>query len=82
MHALVKAGGAYRGPRAPFAHLSETAVELPRGRPLTILASYHPSRQNTNTGVLTEAMLDAVFTRARALIAADAGIVQAKGRTT
>jgi uracil-DNA glycosylase family 4 len=80
VHALVKAGGAYRGLRAPFAHLSQTAVELPRGRPLTILASYHPSRQNTNTGVLTGAMLDAVFARARALIAADAGIVQAKGR--
>jgi uracil-DNA glycosylase family 4 len=71
VHALVKAGGAYHGPRIPFAHLSETAVELPRGRPLTILASYHPSRQNTNTGVLTEPMLDAVFARARSLIAAE-----------
>ena len=34
----------------------------------TIVASYHPSRQNTNTGKLTEAMLDAVFQQARALV--------------
>ena len=68
VHALAKEVGGYRGPRAPFAHLAETSVDLP-GRPaVTLLASYHPSRQNTNTGVLTEAMLDAVFSRARSLL--------------
>ena len=65
--ALVKEIGSYRGPRAPFAHLAESVVDLPQRAAVTVLSSYHPSRQNTNTGVLTEPMLDAVFTRARQL---------------
>jgi uracil-DNA glycosylase family 4 len=54
------------GARAPvFAHGREQPVGL--GGP-TLLASYHPSRQNTNTGRLTAPMLAAVFGRARRLI--------------
>jgi uracil-DNA glycosylase family 4 len=67
MHLLVRETGAYRTRRAPFAHLAESFVDFGTLRGVTILASYHPSRQNTQTGVLTEPMLDAVFTRARAL---------------
>ena len=67
VHRLVKRGGAYRTPRVAFRHGGETAVTLPNSPRAVVLASYHPSRQNTQTGVLTEAMLDAIFARARAL---------------
>jgi uracil-DNA glycosylase len=67
VHRIVKASGTYRSPRAAFKHGAETQVSLPGSPEATIIASYHPSQQNTNTGVLTEAMLDAIFARAREL---------------
>ena len=47
----------------PFAHGAES-----RAGGLTLIASYHCSRYNTNTGRLTPAMFDAVFGSARRVL--------------
>lgn len=50
-----------------FGHGTE-ALATSGKRRITVIASYHPSRQNTNTGKLTVAMFDAIFARANALL--------------
>jgi uracil-DNA glycosylase family 4 len=52
-------------PRPHFAHASVDL--LPNGH--TLIGSYHPSRQNTNTGKLTASMLNDVFRIARRAVA-------------
>jgi uracil-DNA glycosylase family 4 len=53
-------------PRPAFAH--GLVLTLPAPWPI-LVASYHPSRQNTQTGRLTPAMLDRVLARVRELLA-------------
>jgi uracil-DNA glycosylase len=48
---------------APFSHGGKASL----GK-VTLLSSYHCSRYNTNTGVLTAAMFRAVFAAARHLL--------------
>ena len=57
------------GSRPRFAHGAITTL----ADGLILVASYHPSRQNTNTGRLTRAMWYAVFRRLRALVQARGG---------
>ena len=58
---LLRSRGVVVKPRPAFAHSSIAA--LPDGR--TLIGSYHPSRQNTNTGKLTAPMMLSVFRAAR-----------------
>jgi len=49
-------------PKPRFGHGAETGVG-----PYRLIGTYHPSQQNTFTGVLTQPMLQAVLSRARAI---------------
>jgi uracil-DNA glycosylase family 4 len=61
----IRRRGVAISPRPPFAH----GAVVPCGEQAPLLMGcYHPSRQNTNTGKLTPAMMEAVFEKAKALI--------------
>ena len=60
-------------PRPRFGHLQEYSLTRPNAKvrgpkQFVLLASYHPSRQNTQTGRLTRKMWQSVFHRARVLL--------------
>ncbi len=59
---LFAAAGFPSRPRPRFSHGAEVAVGA-----WTLLGCFHPSQQNTFTGVLTPGMIDAVLLRAREL---------------
>jgi uracil-DNA glycosylase family 4 len=56
------AGGHVIRPKPRFGHGAEAVVG-----PVTLVGCFHPSQQNTFTGKLTPAMMDAVFDRVREL---------------
>jgi uracil-DNA glycosylase len=62
LRAITALGEATPRPRPRFGHGFEAALG-----PYVLLGCYHPSQQNTFTGVLTEGMTDAIFERAREL---------------
>jgi len=66
---LARARGMKVDKRPPFGHGRIFDPDVP-GVP-TLVESYHPSRQNTNTRRLTPAMLEDVFARARTLCGLD-----------
>jgi uracil-DNA glycosylase len=53
-----------RAARPKFSHAAE--CDLRRG--IRLIASFHPSQQNTFTGKLTQPMFDMVFSRAREIL--------------
>jgi uracil-DNA glycosylase family 4 len=73
LRVLGDAGRPVPRPAARFGHGVEVMIgfgptsssRVTAGDSLTVLASYHPSQQNTFTGKLTEAMLDGVWARAK-----------------
>lgn len=64
LRVLAARGDSIPRPRPRFAHGAEAVIGG-----ITVMGTYHPSQQNTFTGRLTPAMLDAVLRRAQSVAA-------------
>src|SRR5688572_7725669 len=63
---VLKRRGVRVSPKPQFAHGAVVRLDIGGSAlPPVLIGCYHPSRQNTNTGVLTPGMMRAVFRRAR-----------------
>ena len=62
---LLELGAELPKPRKPFAHGATIKFRGRDGIKRVLIASYHPSQQNTFTGKLTEKMLDTVIAKAK-----------------
>ncbi|HEY8456720.1 MAG TPA: uracil-DNA glycosylase [Actinopolymorphaceae bacterium] len=72
LRALAATGYVVPKPKPRFSHGAETKLtHSSEKRVVLLVGSYHPSQQNTFTGKLTEAMLDAVLGRARSYVGLD-----------
>ncbi|HEX3370684.1 MAG TPA: uracil-DNA glycosylase [Candidatus Cybelea sp.] len=60
-------GFTFDGFKPAFSHGAHYRARLGE-RVIDVIASFHPSRQNTNTGKLTVPMFDAIFTKAREIL--------------
>jgi uracil-DNA glycosylase family 4 len=58
-----------RNPAWKFGHGALYRIEAARGT--WVLCSYHPSQQNTQTGKLTVAMFDQIWTKAKSIVDED-----------
>lgn len=67
---VMTASGVSLTPRPSFGHGLRYGHPPQRSGPCVpvVIASYHPSRQNTNTGKLTPAMFESVFKKARRVL--------------
>jgi uracil-DNA glycosylase len=65
---LKRRGANVPSPRPQFSHGVVTRLDAPERLPQVLLGCYHPSRQNTNTGKLTPAMMEEVFRKAKKLL--------------
>jgi uracil-DNA glycosylase family 4 len=68
LRVLRRSGIQIPSPRPRFAHGRLVRITANDGQPELMLGCYHPSRQNTNTGKLTPAMMASVFRKAKGML--------------
>jgi uracil-DNA glycosylase family 4 len=65
---LAARGFTFAGPKPVFSHGARYRALL-GDRAVDVIASFHPSQQNTNTGKLTVPMFDSIFTLTKQILA-------------